>query len=268
MNRKLTSSQIGQKIARIRKQKGYSQAELARHTGISRSSYAQIELGNRSLNILEFQSISELLGFSMDEFMSSEYSIPEQVNLVLEEKAVAYGERISTPALKKHVVPQVLVYLLEKCAGKPNIGESMLNPLLYFLDFNYYELYETQLTGMTYRKRSESPVSVQLDSLISQLTKQNRLQKIKTIYFGRVQTRYLPLIKADLSILQASEKHVIDRLIDQYSDWSADTLYNYASRDMPLMATEEGKIIDYELVFYREAPYTVRNYDSLTETEG
>jgi hypothetical protein len=38
----------------------------------------------------------------------------------------------------------------------------------------------------------------------------NQLQRIKTEYHGYPQTRYLPLEKADLSQLKASEKEVIE----------------------------------------------------------
>jgi len=41
---------------------------------------------------------------------------------------------------------------LEKCGAKPNVGETMLYKLLYFVDFNYYELFESSLTGEAYRR--------------------------------------------------------------------------------------------------------------------
>ena len=268
MSNKLTPRQIGQKIARIRKQKGLSQEELAKHTGISRSSFAQIELGNRNLNVFEFQVIAKVLGFSMDEFMSSQYFITEQPNLVLAERTLVYGERVSKPILQKHKIQDILIHLLEKCAGKPNIGESMLYNLLYFLDFNHYELYETQLTGMTYKKRSFGPFPFEWASIIAQMKKKNLIQQIKTNYLGLAHSRYIPLAKADLGKLKASEMNVMDRVFDQFSDWSAETLSSYISGDMPIITTKEGEVIDYELVFYREPPYSVRNYDSLNNTEG
>ena len=66
--------------------------------------------------------------------------------------------------------------------------------------------------------------------------------------------------KANLTLLKASEKEVIDRVIEQMSDWSATAISNYAHKDMPWLASKDGEEISYELVFYREAPFTVRNY--------
>ena len=51
--------------------------------------------------------------------------------------------KVSTPEKFKNII----LYLLECCAGKPNVGETVLYKLLYFSDFNYYELYEEQLSG-------------------------------------------------------------------------------------------------------------------------
>ncbi|MCD4726231.1 MAG: SocA family protein [Pirellulales bacterium] len=156
-----------------------------------------------------------------------------------------------------------MLYILEKCAGKPNVGETLLYKLLYFSDFNYYEIYEEHLSGAEYRKLPYGPVPQKLDSVIQQMIKNKQLQRLKTDYHGYPQTRYIPLTKPNLSNLNASEKDVIDKVIDQYSDWSAAAISDYSHNDMPWLASKDGEAIDYELVFYREAPYSVRNYDEI-----
>ena len=45
------------------------------------------------------------------------------------------------------------------------------------------------------------------------------------------------------------------------SDWSASAISDYSHNDIPWKATEDGEIINYELAFYRELPYSVRVYD-------
>jgi hypothetical protein len=77
----------------------------------------------------------------------------------------------------------------------------------------------------------------------------------------------LPLQKADLTELRASEKEVIDRVILQMSDWSAAAISNYSHKDMPWLASKEGEEINYELAFYRDDPYTVRNYGDEIEEQ-
>jgi len=267
MNVKLSQEQIGQRLSELRKLKGLSQADLAKSVKISRPSLVQIESGNRSVDILELQRLSMVLGFSLDDFMSEDFSIGDIVDTKSESKVKKTEERISVPTLHVDKFKNVLLYILEKCAGKPNVGETVLNKLLYFSDFNYYELYEEHLTGAMYRKLPFGPVPQNLDSIIHQMIDENQLQRVKTEYYGLAQTRYLPLTKANLTELKASEKEIIDRVIEQMSDWSAAAISNFSHKDLPWLASKEGEEIDYELAFYRDAPFSVRNYGDEIEEQ-
>lgn len=269
MNLKLTQKQIGERITRLRKIKGLSQENLAKSIHISRPSLAQIELGNRSVGILELQKLALVLGFSLDDFMSDDFT-PDKFPTLSDSETnteTILKERVSVPSLQIDKFKNVLLYILERCAGKPNVGETVLYKLLYFSDFNYYELYEEHLTGANYRKLPYGPVPQKLDSIINQMIEKAQLQRIKTEYCGYPQTRFLPLKKSDLTQLKASEKEVIDRVIEQMSDWSASAISNYSHKDLPWEVTQEGKDISYELAFYREVPYSVRNYGDEIEEQ-
>jgi len=261
----ISQVQIGQRIVELRKRKHFSQEDLAKLVGISRPSLTQIELGKRSLNIMELQKIAQVLGFSLDDFMSRDFS-SERVAFFEDTKEELFTERISVPSLQVEKFKNILLYILERCAGKPNFGETVLYKLLYFSDFNYYELYETHLTGAQYRKLPYGPVPQNLDLIINTMIEGNQIQRFKTEYHGYPQTRYLPLEKADLTDLRASEKEVIDRVIEQMSDWSASAVSAYSHKDIPWMASKDGEEINYELAFYREPPFSVRNYNEDDES--
>ncbi len=267
MKAKLSQKQIGQRITELRKLKGLSQEDLAKRVKISRPSLAQIELGNRSVDILELQKFSEVLEFSLDDFVSKDFSAADQGEEIAEAKSALVETRMSVPTLSVNKFRNVLLYILERCAGKPNVGETVLYKLLYFADFNYYELYEEHLTGAKYRKLPYGPVPQKLDTIVGQMMEKNQLQRIKTDFHGYPQTRYIPLEKPDLTLLKASEKEIIDKVIEQYSDWSASAISAYSHKDMPWLASKEGEEIDYELAFYREAPFSVRNYGNEIEEQ-
>ncbi len=256
----LSKKEMGRRISELRKMKGMSQGELAKNIQISRPSLAQIELGNRNIDVLELQKLSQTLSFSLDAFISPNFSINQELEREEEKETLELQERISLPVFQIKKFKNILLYILEHCAGKPNMGETVLYKLLYFSDFNYYELYEEHLTGATYRKLPYGPVPQKMDAIINQMIEEKQLKKVKTDYHGFPQTRYLPLVKADLMELKASEKEVIDQVIEQMSDWSAAAISNYSHKDLPWEVTEDGKEIDYELAFYRELPYSVRNY--------
>jgi uncharacterized phage-associated protein len=168
--------------------------------------------------------------------------------------------RVSIPELQIDKLKNVLLYILECCAGKPNVGESVLNKLLYFCDFNYYELYEEHLTGARYKKLPYGPVPQNLDQIIQQMIENEQLERVKTQYHGLTQTRYLPLKKPDLTKLSAAEKTVIDNVIRQMSDWNANKISEYSHKDKPWKATEDGDYISYNLSFYRRPPFSIREY--------
>jgi transcriptional regulator with XRE-family HTH domain len=255
---------IGSRIVLLRKNKGYSQEDLAKLLDIPRTSLTQIELGNRNISIIELQKISEIFTISIDSLLIQNFDLnmifikdskPEKLNKI----------RISVPKLNLDKFKNILLYILEKCAGKPNVGETLLYKLLYFADFNYFEIYEEHLSGAEYRKLPYGPVPMHIDSVINKMITSNQIMRVKTEYHGYPQSRYLPLVKPNLEHLKASEKEVIDKVIDQFSDWSASKISEYSHKDMPWLASKEGEIIDYELAFYREFPYSARNYteDSL-----
>ncbi|MFN8396945.1 MAG: DUF4065 domain-containing protein [Bacteroidia bacterium] len=258
METQLTSKKIGQRLAMLRRTKGLSQEDLAKLIGMSRPSLAQVEQGNRGLDVLELVRIVEVLQCSVYSLIGEEKSA-----------AIHFGTapkpepemRISVPKLQLEKFVQVLLYILERCAGKPNVGETVLNKLLYFSDFNYYEIYEEQMTGATYRKLPFGPVPQQIDSILQHMVDGGQVQRIKTEYHGFPQTRYIPLQKPNLQLFKASEKEVIDHVIDQMGDWSAAAISDWSHKDMPWRASQEGEDISYELVFYREVPFSVRSYD-------
>ncbi len=256
----LNQKEIGNRISMLRKHKGYSQNELARLLEISRSSLTQIELGNRNLSVIEIKKLSDILSISIDKLLATSFDI-ENIETHNFETDKNQELRISVPTLNIKKFKDILLYVLEKCAGKPNFGETLLYKLLYFSDFNYYEIYEEHLSGAEYRKLPYGPVPQKLDSVISQMISEKMIDRFKTEYHGYPQTKYIPKVKSDLRNLKASEKEVIDKVIEHYSDWSATAISEYSHKDMPWLASKEGEIIDYELAFYREHPYSVRVYD-------
>lgn len=256
----LSQQELGKRIARFRMLKGFSQSDIARLIGITRSSMTQIELGNRKVNVMELQKLSNTLGFSIDNFLSEEFNF-DRVKKGNVTEAPKENFRISVPSLNTKKFINVLLYLLERCAGKPNVGETLIYKMLYFADFNYYERYEEHLTGASYFKLQYGPVPQNIHAIINKMIEEDKsLQRIKTDYHNFKQTRYIPLEKANLLDLKASEKDVLDKVIDQFSDWSASAISDYSHKDLPWLVSTYGEEIDYELALYREAPYSVRNY--------
>ena len=133
----ITKNTIGKRVKSLREQSGKSQEELSELLGFSsRSSLSQIETGERDLTSVELSKLTAIFGVPADYILSGK-EITQEVEI--ETPREELEERIAIPKLKKSKFKEVLLYLLEQVAGKPNIGETVLYKLLYFSDFNYYE---------------------------------------------------------------------------------------------------------------------------------
>jgi transcriptional regulator with XRE-family HTH domain len=251
---------IGKRIAILRKQKGFLQEELAKKLGMTRSSLAQIELGNRNITAGELLNLSEVFEMSIDSLLAKELKIKELMEETRIKKEEKVEERISVPTLQVEKFKQVLLYVLERCAGKPNVGETVLNKLLYFIEFNFYERYEEHMIGATFKKLQFGPVPQNMDLVLSKMEEDGTIKMFKAEYHGFLQKRYMPLTKPNLQELRASEIEIIDQVINQLSDFSARAISDYSHKDLPWKATQDGDVIDYELAFYREAPFSARTY--------
>ena len=161
----------------------------------------------------------------------------------------------------KEKFKNVLHYIINKCGFKRNVGKTVLFKLLYFSDFNFFELYEKSLTNESYRKLPHGPAPVHFDLAISELKSEERINvKTKKVALDRVMYKYISL-KEPSSDLSSEELSVIDEVIIQLSDMNASQISEYSHGDMPWRATENGKIIDYGFVFYRDPKYVKRVYN-------
>lgn len=249
-------------IQRLREERGFTQEFLASKLSISRPTYIQIERGERDLTVTEAQKLADVFGITLKDLLARK--TPKHEVVIERSKKVMSG----TTGLKIRIVEknlekfkQVLLYILEKVGGKPNVGETVLHKLLYFTDFDYYEKFEENLMGATYIKNHHGPTSIELGTVIEDMEKNGELEAVKSQYFKYEQKKYLPRKHPNLNVLSAREVEHIDDVLARLSDKNAKEIENYSHEDIPWKSAEDGRPLSYESVFYRDEKYSVRNYD-------
>jgi transcriptional regulator with XRE-family HTH domain len=257
-------------IQEQRKKRNLTQEYLASALGISRPTYMQIELGERDLTITEAKKLAEVFDIPLENLLREKESIKPIVKIESKKEQahkVKNEIRISVPQEKANKFRQVLLYVLKKVGGKPNIGMTVLYKLLYFMDFDYYEKYEDQLMGLVYLKNHHGPTPLLFEKLISDMVKNGEVEIIKSKFYQYPQTKYLvnPKIEPDLSILNGKEQEHIDWELQRLSDLTAIQLSELSHKDVPWVSAENGKPLDYESVFYRTPETSVREYDNTDE---
>lgn len=248
-------------IQEQRKKNNLTQEFIASELGVSRPTYIQIEQGARELTISEAEKLAAIFGISFDDLRHG--NCPKQkVFIVEEKKSKKTDSDICIRVTRKNMdkFKQVLLYVLNKVGGKPNIGETVLHKLLYFIDFDYYEKFEENLMGLNYIKNHHGPTSVELGTVIEEMQKNGDIEAVKSRYFKFAQRKYLPIKRPDLSILSAREIAHIDEVLARLSDKNAKEIEKYSHEDIPWIVATEGKALSYESVFYRDERYSVRNY--------
>ena len=252
------NKQIGKRIKTFREEIGFSQLQLAKNLGLRREAISNIENGKRKATVEELSKISKIMNISLDVLINASKDI--SVILPKENKTEKKKTeiRINVPQKNLKKFKEVLLYILNKVGSKPNIGETVLYKILYFIDFDYYEKYEVQLIGATYQKNHYGPTPKEFIKIVKEMEGKD-LKKIKDDYFKYPRTKYLPKREPDLSSLNANEIQMIDAVLNRLADMNASQISEYSHGDVPWLTTDDGDIIEYESVFYRTTPYSVRD---------
>lgn len=246
----------------LRDRNSTSQEDFAKSLGITRQTLIKYEKDSENIPTSILKQLSKMFGMSIEDILTNKIPAEPTYNVMPAsiEKSNAPEMRIDIPQENMNKFKEVLLYILEKVGAKPNVGQTVIYKLLYFIDFDFYELYEKQLIGAKYIKNTFGPTPVDFAKIIKQMEKDKELVESKSKFFEHDQTKYLPVRHPDISVLSALEIKHIDNVLDKYSDKTATELSDYSHKDIPWIATEDKHIIPYESVFYRTPETSVRAY--------
>ena len=245
----------------LREEQSLSQDDLASALGLSRQTISKYENGETNFTLDIIKKLSHFFDVDYSCFIDNKPPVRPEYNIIEGKKATEEQEiRIDIPQENISKFKQVLLYILNKVGAKPNVGQTVIYKLLYFIDFDYYEIFEEQLMGLKYIKNTYGPTPIDFAKLIQEMEKDGELEEVKTKYFNKDQTKYLPIKEPNLSLLSGQEiKHIDDELA-RLSDMTAKELSEYSHKDIPWIGANMGEIMDYEAVFYRNDDTSRREY--------
>jgi transcriptional regulator with XRE-family HTH domain len=220
-------------IKKTRIEKKLSKSFMADKLDLSRPTYEKVENGKRELTYKEMEKLASIFEMPVNNLIKmKDFEI--EINVVKDKSSVLENEmRINTPQKNIKKLKEVLLYILVKVGNKPNVGESVINKLLYFIDFDYYEKYEKQLIGATYIKNHFGPTPVELKMVLKDMEDNNEIVAISNKIFDFKQIKFIPLRKPNLEILNAQELTHIDEVLERLSDKNAKEISEYSHGDIP-----------------------------------
>lgn len=260
-----------QKVKNLRTELKLSQQQVANFLWINRVSLSQIENGDREIKLQELQKFSQIFEVDVNEILETQSNIKQKK---------------LTPKDRHYKLKQLIIYLSSKLSSKQNFGETLLNKLLYFIDFDYYERTGSLITDEEYVKLPYWPVPNNIKEILSSMQKDGLIKITTREYFWKNQKTIVPLIDADVSFLEEIDKNnretsdnyepwsglphpkkLIKWVLEKYGSRNADALSDRSHYDTPYLSTKKiGDTISPALVFYRKWWYIV-NPHNLSENQ-
>lgn len=211
--------------------------------GVGRATLTQIEWDKRILRPDELKALSQIFDTSVDFLLSGKSDLEQNIHPTTEQK---------------EQFKRLILYILSKVWAKYNVGKVVLYKLLYFSEFDYYELYREHISWYPFIKLPMWPAPLSFDTLISEMKQDNQILSVTAAYPNSryYQQRYIPNtpvedIRFSLQITQS-----IDEVLKLYSDYNATEISDKSHEDTPRQMTQDMNFINYDLVKFREYPYS------------
>lgn len=113
----LTPAELGRRLKAARESCGLTQDEVAAELSVSRSTVAQIELGNRGVSGIELGKLAYLFGRDMREFLAAEYQDADPLGALFRSETEVSGSDVVVRKLRECVALGRELTNLERLVG-------------------------------------------------------------------------------------------------------------------------------------------------------
>lgn len=145
---------------------------------------------------------------------------------------------------------QVILFFLERI-NNVHLGRTKLMKLLYYVDFDHYEMHGKSVTGATYSKLPHGPVPKEAKKLIDRMAKKNLVHPVKVKRAIYAQHRLIAQTKFDAALFSGEEMQTLERVANKWENCTGAQIEAASHAEAPWAATKKNGVIDYELAHYR-----------------
>lgn len=146
---------------------------------------------------------------------------------------------------------QVILYLLNRL-GKIE-GKKKLYKLLYYVDFDSFEKYDTSITGDEYKALPMGPVGRNAEEVIRGMDEANSITTEEVKQYAHLDNPtviYKP--KQEISFeFTENELDILNRVVRTYGHLNGSQLERLSHSEAPYNSVEIGQLIPYEFALYR-----------------
>lgn len=228
-------------IKKLRKEHNWTQDEVASMLWISRVTYNLLENGKtpREPYIEQLQDIFDV------SFSAMQDKSKPKINRKLDNKTYEKAKKI-------------MLYILSKTSQLPNVWKTVLYKILYFCEFDRYELTGQRLTWLDFVKLPKGPAPAWFDFAIKKMEDEGSVIPVNAKYMWYTQQRYMINEKIADNFLIWEEKIFVDKVINKIKNMNASEVSDYSHGDIPWKATPDMELIDTTLANHRLYPYSAK----------
>jgi uncharacterized phage-associated protein len=144
---------------------------------------------------------------------------------------------------------ELLLYVAEKLADDPEGGATKLNKALWWSETAHLRMHGRPITGAVFQKLPQGPAPRRLVPVRDALVHGRQALVEKQWYRGYAQDRLIPTRSADLDRLSASEREIVDQVIESMKDKNAAHVSDETHQEMGWRMVEFGETIPLSAAF-------------------
>jgi uncharacterized phage-associated protein len=141
----------------------------------------------------------------------------------------------------------LLLYAAKQLEDDPTFGETKLNKILFFIDFEQYMLTGNPVTGAEYQKNKFGPTARMYPVMRDELLRTNQAKVERRLVGDHVQDVLIPLVQPNMQQFAEDEMKIIDLMVNdmrQYTNMEASEITHQNSPGW--QAKQLGETIHYE----------------------
>jgi uncharacterized phage-associated protein len=145
----------------------------------------------------------------------------------------------------------VILYFANKIRNG-TLGKTKLMKLLYYLDFDFFELHGRSVTNDRY-VRMPCPVPKNAETILNEMAKSGivMIKRCKMPQGLNDKELIVPCKEKTLEPLSKEEIEMLEEISDKWEKFSGRDMKMASHGEAPWIATKPGCIIDYNLAYYR-----------------
>ena len=133
------------------------------------------------------------------------------------------------------------------------LGKLKIMKLLYYLDFDFFEKYNTSITGDEYLRFDNGPVPRMAEKFLKEMKdKEIKITNRKVANGYNDQQHIEALVKDfDVNIFEKEELLMLEEIANKWEKFTGTEMKNASHGEAPWIATKPNEVIDYNLSLYR-----------------